>query len=107
MSCSIMWGGTCKENGGGGDGVMSGGDGVTSGGDGVTSEADLEQLVLLGPEGADVVGDVVPDHNHLPSLWVLRGEHGHPPGNHPDLGEGEGGGREGGGEYISVTQRTE
>ena len=59
-----------------------------SGGDGVTSEADLEQLVLLGPEGADVVGDVVPNHDHLPSLWVLWGEHGHPPGNHPDLGEG-------------------
>lgn len=56
------------------------------------SEADLEQLVFLGPKGADEVSDVIPDHNHLPTLRVLWSEHGHSPGNHPDLE----GGREGG-----------
>lgn len=67
------------------------------GGDGVMSEADLEQLVLLRPKGADVVSDVIPDDDDLPTLRVLWGEHGHPPGNHPDLREG---GREG--QYISA-----
>ena len=47
---------------------------------GMTS--DLEQLVFLGPKGADEVSDVVANDDDLTTLRVLRCQHGHPPRHH-------------------------
>ena len=44
-----------------------------------------EQNVLLGPEGADLVRDVIANNDDLTSCWILWSSQGHPPGHHANL----------------------
>lgn len=44
-----------------------------------------EQHVLLGPEWAYLVCDVITDDNDLTSRWIFRCAQGHPPCHHTNL----------------------
>lgn len=46
----------------------------------------LEQHILLRPEGANLMCDVIADHNNLTAGRVLRGSESHPPCYHANLG---------------------